>query len=163
MALNTFTSIIYSDDNISASVFKWWTIDNYAKYMKIYFGGTITATDKSTNFKQGNIFDVDFLSRSFKRSSWSNDVIQCPLAFDSVIAQLFYVRKGSHGIHDMNHVYKQLRVNIENVIRELREYDFQKAKEVMDAIEDFIVLHELPLLPIVRFNHLEQIEFKISD
>ena len=63
----------------------------------------------------------------------------------------------------MNHVYKQLRINIENVIRELREYDFQEAKEVMDAIEDFIVLHELPLLPIIRFNHLEQIEFKISD
>ena len=163
MALATFTSIIYSDDNISASVFKWWTIVNYAKYMKIYFGGTITATDKSTNFKQGNIFDVDFLSRSFKKSSWSDDVIQCPLSFDSVIAQLFYVRKATHGSHDLNHVYKQLRINIENVIRELREYDFEKAKEVMDAIEDFIVVHDLPLLPIVRFNHLEQIEFKMSD
>lgn len=162
-ALHTFTSVIYSDDNISASVFPWWTIDNYAKYMKIHFGANVTATDKSVNFRTGNIFDVDFLSRSFKRAEWSEDVVQCPLSFDSVLAQLFYVRRASHGTHDENYMYKQLSVNIENVVRELREYDYDTAKKVIDAIEDFIVLHDLPLLPVPRFTRLEQIEFKMRD
>lgn len=156
LALRTFRRVIYSDDNISASHYPWWTINAYAFYVKKYFYGDITATDKSLNFISGGIMTSDFLSRTF----YDDDgVLSCPLSLESVVAQLYYVRRAKDGTSTTDHLYTQLAINVENVCRELRQYPASYSEPLLDALEESLVALGLSI-PVHRYTTQENRDFR---
>lgn len=144
-ALKNFHSIIYSDDNVFASPYDWWTSAEYARCMSKYYGVVVTATDKSQDFKDLHISEVEFLSRRFVPANYNKYVILAPLSIDSVLSQLFYVRKGQGKNQTFDFIMKQLEINIDNVVRELAHYPADEAKKYHSAINDFVSRNRLPL------------------
>lgn len=155
-ALKNFHAIIYSDDNVFASPYSWWSSAEYARCMGKYYGVVVTATDKSQNFEDLHISKVEFLSRRFVPATYNKHVILAPLSIDSVLSQLFYVRKGQGKIQTYDFIMKQLEINIDNVIRELAHYSSCEAKKYHSAISDFVSRNRLPLnVPDLDFKTWE--------
>jgi hypothetical protein len=155
VALKHFNAVLYSDDNVFASPYEWWTSQTYAHYMEKYFGAIVTATDKSDNFEDKHISEVSFLSRTFVPAEFNKEIILCPLAFESVISQLFYVRKGAGARMSHDFMYQQLQINLDNVVRELSQFPIAKARFVMKKIAEFIARNRLPLvLKDIDFNQI---------
>jgi len=143
-----FICELYSDDNLSVSCeYEWWTPKNVAMAFKKLYGITLTSTDKG-EVTDGllNIDDVDFLSRKFRPHEKFPGMICAPLARDSLLAQLFYVRKQKGIDVTEDFVYKQLEINIGNVIRELREYHYDEAKPIYDWICRTVAEKRLPIV-----------------
>lgn len=137
----------YSDDNMSASLqYDWWTLNELAANAKELFG--ITITDAAKNLIYGvnvPISKVSYLSRMFYPNPKNPRLIHAPLDFDSLIPQIFWVRKAKGGGTDMAYIFHQLQLNLDNIVSELLEYPYEEAKTIIDNIRDFIVLKHLPL------------------
>jgi hypothetical protein len=102
------------------------------------FSVDLTGTDKGELGEAAPIWDCDFLSRSFRREYGQ---VFAPLAFESLISQLYYVRvpKGMRG--DGTYLEHQLQQNMDNVMRELVEYPRAQAHEIRAKICDFVREH----------------------
>jgi hypothetical protein len=139
VCLKDFGLRLYSDDNISASKFAFWTVKNVATVFRLLFGITLTSTSKVefTDESPDELYvidDADFLSRSFVNRG---NIIFAPLSKDSLLAQLYYVRvpKGKKSADFIN---QQLQINLENVSRELIEYDPRDAQQIVVHIRNVI-------------------------
>lgn len=131
--------IVYSDDNISASPYSWWTIFAFRDWAWKLFRATITATDKSDNITNMTIYEADFLSRRFVPHERNPEIICAPLSMDSLLAQLFYVRKCSNGKNIQAHISKQLEQNCGNVKRELVHYPYSQACDIITRINESLI------------------------
>ncbi len=142
-----FQAIFYSDDNMSASLkYDWWTVQELASHAKVLFGIVITDPEKGTDF-QANlpISRVSFLSRAFYPNPKIPNLIHAPLAFSSLVSQLFYVRRAKGEGYETQHVLDQLQINLRNISLELLEYPYEEACEIYRKITTFIAKKNLPL------------------
>lgn len=144
-----FVREFYSDDNLSASLkYDWWTLEMFADTAKLLFGITLTDPDKGFEFGPNKaITYCSYLSRGFVRHPRNPHIILAPLSEDSLLNQLFFVRKPKKGAFDQTFVFTQLQQNINNVILELREYsNTDRATFIRDAIATFVANRNLPLV-----------------
>lgn len=134
---------LYSDDNITSLAREWWTAEFLSKRFKLLFNIDLTGTDKGelTNRKT-KIWDIDFLSRGFRKE---NGQVYAPLAFDSLVSQIYFVRVPKKMRGDLGFLFKQLQQNLDNVMRELCEYPRGYAEDLRRKIMDFVRQHNLPL------------------
>lgn len=136
---------IYSDDNLTALRNKaWYTAVAVAAAFDKLFHIQTTGTDKGGVTEEGcsgTIWDAEFLSRGFVKRQGQ---VFAPLSRSSLLAQLYYVKvpKGLRG--DPDFVLKQLQINLENVSRELYEYDPVEASEIEESIRNFLSENKIP-------------------
>jgi hypothetical protein len=160
---NEFTLILYSDDNISASTMPFWTVKNVALTFKKLFGVTLTSTSKvpfteETPDERYTIFDADFLSRRFVPCK---GIIKAPLSYESLVAQIYYVR--SHKGATRNFLMQQLQLNLDNVSRELIEWEPEQAHALAMKIHIFIMENQLPvIMPLLDYSHQKGCALKLS-
>jgi hypothetical protein len=143
-----FVREFYSDDNLTASLkYEWWTLQELASTAKLLFGVTITDSDKGFDFGPNlPIVRVSYLSRAFYPNPKVPNLIHAPLKLDSLLPQLFWVRKAKGGDASPAHVLDQLQLNLNNIRAELLEYPREEAQRIYDIISKFIVLRRLPLV-----------------
>lgn len=141
--LDQLITRIYSDDNMVANrVYKVTPLE-YSRFFLDKFGITLTSVSKgeiTPNFIK--IDDAEFLSRGFAREF---GLTRCPLARDSVLSQLYYVRVPKTKRCDQAFIMSQLLINVDNVCRETIEYTEEDAKAIYYQLLDFIKTHNLPI------------------
>jgi hypothetical protein len=161
-ALRQFRCSLYSDDNISCVWgATWWNTPVLVAGFLEHFNIVATRGDKSLDFGEKDvetyIEDADFLSRGIVKRK---GIYYAPLKMESILGQLYYVRVPANCM-SMSYVMQQLQINLDNVIRELTEYPSKEAMGVVNALDTFIVQHNLPLhlnASIIR----ENVGYKIS-
>nr|QKK82979.1 hypothetical protein 1 [Kummerowia striata picorna-like virus] len=163
-ALKNLVAVLYSDDNISANpVLESWNVVQFACTMTKLFGMEVTSTSKvviteDTPLEHYTIDDADFLSRKFY---YNKGVVYCPLAYDSLITQIYYVRI-PRGQRNKQKINEQLQINLENVSRELIEYPHEEAQKISREITQFIAEHRLPVtMPKLNYK-VERSELKFQ-
>lgn len=133
---------LYSDDNLTSLVHDWWGPQWLSRSFMELFRVELTGTDKGEMSGRCHLSQCDFLSRGFR---FENGQVYAPLAFDSLISQLYYVRvpKGMRG--DARFMRQQLQQNLDNVIRELGEYPEAEARRIRDRLAAFVSERRLKL------------------
>lgn len=138
------TLLLYSDDNVSSSPHKFWTLANFARAARYLFGVTITDPDKGYDFISGlRIGQVEFLSRRFLKHPDFEGFVTAPLRLSSLFPQLFYVKKGAKTM------LEQLETNVRNVSYELLEYPYEEAHRYRTLIQK--TLHKCGIPIVVPF------------
>jgi hypothetical protein len=139
----------------------WWNTPVLVAGFLEHFNIVATRGDKSLDFGEKDvetyIEDADFLSRGIVKRK---GIYYAPLKMESILGQLYYVRVPANCM-SMSYVMQQLQINLDNVIRELTEYPSKEAMVVVNALDTFIVEHNLPLhlnASIIR----ENVGYKIS-
>jgi hypothetical protein len=131
---------LYSDDNLVRNLKFDVLTSEYAlgfeKHLKIVLTNTDKGEIDDTEF---TIDDAEFISRRFVLR---NGLVYCPLAYESLISQIYYVRMPKNA--DRNYFEHQVQTNITNVCRELAEYPRDKADTILSSLMSFICLHKLP-------------------
>jgi hypothetical protein len=133
---------LYSDDNLTALRRSWYNPSFLAETFMKLFNVTLTSVSKGSELLSGPITGATFLSRGFRFDSgqWF-----CPLAYDSLMAQLYFLRVPKRFRGDYQFLLTQLQQNLDNVARELEEYPYPEAFSIAVKIVNFITHHELPL------------------
>jgi hypothetical protein len=153
-AFSGLVKILYSDDNISENSYlgKLWTVANFSTYMFKFYGIDVTMTDKSDvsgASSSYSIDDVDFLSRKFERRG---GIVYAPLHPESLFSQLYFVKLPKNK-RTMSNMISQLQINLDNVSRELVEYEPAKAKHYATLIMQAIIRFKIPCyLPQVDYD-----------
>jgi len=158
VALKEFVKILYSDDNVSKNTIlgDHWNIGTFSAAMQEMFSVIVTLTNKSTDIDgelRYKIGDVDFLSRCFESRG---GIVYAPLHPESLFSQLYYVKLPKNRRTTAN-ILEQLQINLDNVSRELVEYEPEAAKRYAALIKRSLRAHEIPcVLPMVDYddNHL---------
>lgn len=154
-----FRAKFYSDDNLSAVITAGhpnghprWTGSTVVAMFQYLFGIVLTATNKSEDVVEFDyIQNCDFLSRGFRKE---NGMVYCPLSRDSMLSQLYYVRMPKDQSHSLKMLYSQLQINLDNVSREIMEYERDEAVRIAEEIAEYIAQRNLP----VKFDP----DFKLS-
>ena len=146
IALRELKIKLYSDDNLVALRRHWFTPQFVIDSFKNHFNVTVTATDKSDNIEFLTIEECDFLSRGFRMEKGQ---VFCPLAYESLISQLYFVRCPKGEKANSAFILGQLQQNLDNVARELREYPSNEAAVIARKIVDFLRKNKLRC----RFNY----------
>jgi large-conductance mechanosensitive channel len=144
--LKRFLAWIYSDDNVSALVgVKWWT-NTYvsAQFMKL-FGVTFTDPDKREGEGIPENYTIDQISFLCRRFVERGGNVYAPLSRDSLLQQLFWVRCPDK-MFGKSVILSQLQINLDNIMRELLEWEPREAYELVDKIRKFISHHRLKLV-----------------
>jgi hypothetical protein len=141
-ALRQLKDKIYSDDNLVALFRNWFTPEFVVDTFRDLLHVNVTAVDKGNNVKMMKIWDASFLSRGFRKYRGQ---VFCPLAYESLISQIYFVRIPKKRMGDTNFMYKQLQQNLDNVARELREYEPSEAINLANEIILFLRKWKLPL------------------
>ena len=130
--------VIYSDDSLSSLDRPWWNPLELARLFREMFGAVLTTSDKSavTEDSWSTRDTMVFLSRNFR---YKNGIVYCPLQYDSLISQLYYVRVPKPMRHDKDFIISQLNVNLSNVERELVEHEATFATKLTKEINEFIM------------------------
>lgn len=152
---------LYSDDNLSAMPdVAWWTPVNISRVFRDYYHITLTTTDKgdAADLQLMDISECDFLCREFRLERGR---VFCPISRDSLLAQLYYVRCPKSERVNGSYIIKQVQTNLDNVARELMEWDREKAVELANEISNFIGTYRLPYHFNPRFD-LDAIEYKVA-
>jgi hypothetical protein len=131
---------LYSDDNLVALKRAWFTSDFVVTQFKRMLNVTVTATDKGDDISLMSIWHCEFLSRGFRLD---NGQVFCPLAYSSLISQLYFVRCPKNERSNSHFKHAQLQQNLDNVARELREYPKDQAFVIATKIMEFIKKHKL--------------------
>lgn len=133
---------LYSDDNLSALPdASWYSPSSLAVAAMNLFGITLTGTDKGDVTSVCSIDEAEFLSRTFRNE---HGTVFCPLAYSSLVGQLYYVRV-PHEVHnDPNFIAQQLQINLSNVALELLEYPHAERHAVARRIFSFLEEHGNP-------------------
>lgn len=154
--LKTFVHVLYSDDNISAGP-SFWNGKYVADTMYKLFGARLTSTDKGdVTDATLRIGDVDFLCRKFVKR---DGVVFCPLSYESLVAQLFYVRMPTFDSSPSG-LLLQLQTNLDNVLRELQEYPPGEATKIARRIQGFLRDNNIPVRFVVpNFTTLVKLEY----
>jgi len=137
VVLNQLRVILYSDDNISHLPFPWWNLYNVKMAFEHLFGIRLTSTDKTEITADGKtytIVEADFLSRGFRKHK---GVVYAPLSQTSLLSQLYYVRVPAN-MATPGFVDSQLQINLDNVARELMEYEPAAALAILTEIREFL-------------------------
>jgi len=104
------------------------------------------------------IDDAEFLSRKFVVRK---GIIMAPLAYDSLITQIYYLR--SHTGATTQFLTGQLQQNLDNVARELIEWEPQKASDLQRKISSFIYVTGLPVvMPMLNYGAGKTVHYKIQ-
>jgi hypothetical protein len=140
--LSDFKVKLYSDDNLVSLHRDWFTPNFIVSMFRQIFHIEVTSVDKGDSIKIGSIWDATFLSRGFRLQEGQ---VFCPLVFDSLIAQIYYVRVPRGKRTDDEFKRSQLQQNLNNVARELREYPRKEGLALAREIIAFIEKHHLPL------------------
>lgn len=123
------------------------------------FGARLTSTDKKDIDGESlpiTIDDADFLCRRFVKRS---GIVFAPLSYESLTAQLYYVRIPTFDATPAGLLF-QLQTNLDNVLRELREYDVDEAFAIATKIKNFITLHRIPVrFDVPIFTPLAKLEY----
>lgn len=158
-ALRKLKVVLYSDDNISSLDYPWWNTKNVVKAFKKLFNITLTGVDKGVVGETDDTFTIDeaeFLCRRFVNR---DGVIYAPLSRDSLLTQLYWVRAPHNASEGF--LMKQLQQNVNNVMRELCEYEKSEAIEIVNTIKKFVEEHELPLT-VVPFEYSRGSDLKLE-
>jgi hypothetical protein len=141
---------LYSDDNMVMNMSYDIKTNDYAVAFKALFGITLTDTDKSNieGEKTYVIDDVEFLSRRFVNES---GVVYCPLAVESILSQLYYVRVPRTGSLDA--LNSQTQINIDNVCRDVIELG-NPGVDILLELNAFVVKNRLPYT--INFSFINQ-------
>lgn len=138
--------VLYSDDNVSYGVVEWWTNANIARGFKVLFGITFTDANKGiVRAENYLVSEISFLSRMFRFDKVTN-TYRSPLNIESVMAQLYYIRRPKTDLCTPNYMFEKLQVNLNNVINELMEFDPEERDFLIDQLRDFINENGLPLV-----------------
>jgi len=143
---------LYSDDNMSATKYPWWNNITVAEAFKELFGLTFTSPSKGEVLVPFYSLDeVEFLSRRFRKDG---NLYRSPLNMDSLVTQLYYVRAGTQR-YNQQFILGQLRINLDNVKRELWQYPQERAEAIWDEIREFCQFHEIlvPELQYIKGQH----------
>ena len=104
---------------------------------------TLTSTSKGELEDQLiSIDEVEFLSRAFFTDG---QFVKCPLSYESIVSQLYYVRLPKSEKVNGAYALKQLQQNLDGVIRESVELPEDEARSLIYDLRDFIREHELAL------------------
>lgn len=144
---------VYSDDHLAQLLRRWWKAMDIARTMKELFHVDITDTDKNPPSEEKCMIHIskgDFLSRGFRASKGA---VYCPLAIDSLLSQLYYIRAGKTASNNV--VLSQLTINLANVVRELAEYEKSFSAELYQEISVFLKTHNIDayLPPLLMHPH----------
>ena len=82
------------------------------------------------------------MSRAFFKDG---QFVKCPLSYDSIVSQLYYVRLPKSEKVNGAYALKQLQQNLDGVIRESVELPEDEARSLIYDLRDFIREHELAL------------------
>lgn len=159
LALANLKLVIYSDDNVSACPgHLWWNTKFLSTAFDKLFHITLTATDKSaTQDRLYTIDEAEFLSRSFVKR---DGIVYAPLSLESLLSQLYWVRAPKK-YATRAFIMSQLQINLDNVMRELIEYEPNQAWELVNEIQNFIQEHKIPVI-VHPFDFYKQVELKLS-
>jgi hypothetical protein len=133
---------LYSDDNLVSLRQPWFGPDFVVKAFMEIFHIEVTSVSKGTDISMGPIWEASFLSRGFREQGGQ---VFCPLAMDSLMAQIYFIRVPRNQKSSPEFVRKQLQQNLDNVARELREYPRSVGIPLATEIISFIEKHGLPL------------------
>lgn len=154
---------LYSDDNISSlqdGAGLWWNTTFVSSFFKNELKITITDTNKGEfngSEETFSILDAEFLCRRFVPR---NGQIYAPLAYDSMMTQLYYVRCPLNKVTP-KFITQQLQQNLDNVMLELCEYEPEQAAIIVRKLREFISKHNLPL-ELKPKNYSREAILKIS-
>lgn len=137
---------LYSDDNVSALRYSWWTNKFVALEFARLFHATLTDVSKVPLTAESpdlvwSFDDVEFLSRKFRRC---DGVTYAPLSLESILGQLYYLRLPKNR-RSQNDFWMQLQENLDNVCRECVELPEDVARSLVTDLIDFIIRFKLPL------------------
>jgi len=161
--LTKFLLVLYSDDNMSASTFKFWTTKNVAIHFKKLFCITLTTNSKIPITEDSpdetcTIEQAEFLSRRFVMRK---GVIMAPLSYESLITQLYFLR--SHPGATIQFLNEQLQQNLCNISRELIEWEPEKAAVLWRKIANFIIVTGIPVvMPMLNYSAGKSVHYKIQ-
>lgn len=141
---------LYSDDNIVSPCHVMMTPDRYVDAFRDLFGVKLTSVSKGVVDSEFiSISEAEFLSRGF---SFEGGCVRAPLSEASVLGQLCYVRVPVRYRANKAYVTKQLQQNMDNVMRELQEFPYERATYIVGIIRKFVVENGLNIRCDFTYN-----------